>query len=145
MLEGLSINGQVYGGELCLSWSFDPRRFAQTQMQALADAYGQALRALVEHCLASDGGLTPADVPLAQLHQAQLDALNLVARDVEDLYPLSPMQQGMLFHSLYDDQPGAYVHQLRLDVEGLDVEALRAAWQGRWTPMTPCVRAFVGR
>ncbi|WP_317847587.1 non-ribosomal peptide synthetase [Pseudomonas sp. HTZ2] len=130
VLEGLSINGQVYGGELCLSWSFDPRRFAQTQVQALADAYGQALRALVEHCLASDGGLTPADVPLAQLHQAQLDALNLVARDVEDLYPLSPMQQGMLFHSLYDDEPGAYVHQLRLDVEGLDVEALRAAWQG---------------
>ncbi|WP_323114777.1 non-ribosomal peptide synthetase [Pseudomonas guariconensis] len=130
VLEGLSINGQVYAGELCLSWSFDPRRFAQDQVQALADAYGQALCGLVEHCLASDGGLTPADVPLAQLRQDQLDALNLAARDIEDLYPLSPMQQGMLFHSLYDDEPGAYVHQLRLDVEGLDVEALRAAWQG---------------
>jgi len=130
VLEGLSINGQVYDGELCLSWSFDPRRFGETQVQALADAYGQALRTLVEHCLASGGGLTPADVPLAQLRQDQLDALGLAARDIEDLYPLSPMQQGMLFHSLHDDEPGAYVHQLRLDVEGLDVEALRAAWQG---------------
>ncbi|WP_194791292.1 amino acid adenylation domain-containing protein [Pseudomonas sp. UFMG81] len=130
VLDGLSINGQVYDGELCLSWSFAAQHFTEAQVQALADAYGQALRALVAHCLASEGGLTPADVPLAQLQQPQLDALGLLARDIEDLYPLSPMQQGMLFHSLYDDEPGAYVHQLRLDVEGLDVEALRGAWQG---------------
>ncbi|MEG1082572.1 MAG: condensation domain-containing protein, partial [Pseudomonas sp.] len=129
VLEGLSINGQVYEGQLRLSWSFDPRRFEVAQVQALADAYAQALRALIAHCLASDGGLTPSDVPLANLSQQQLDNLALPASAIEDLYPLSPMQQGMLFHSLYDEEPGAYVHQLRLDVEGLQLEALRQAWQ----------------
>ncbi|MEG1039167.1 MAG: amino acid adenylation domain-containing protein [Pseudomonas sp.] len=129
VLEGLSINGQVYEGQLRLSWSFDPRRFEVAQVQALADAYAQALRALIAHCLASDGGLTPSDVPLANLSQQQLENLALPASAIEDLYPLSPMQQGMLFHSLYDEEPGAYVHQLRLDVEGLQLEALRQAWQ----------------
>ncbi len=61
--------------------------------------------------------------------QAELDALPLAPRQVEDIYPLSPMQQGMLFHTLYEQQAGSYINQLRVDVEGLDVERFRQAWQ----------------
>ncbi|WP_406383459.1 amino acid adenylation domain-containing protein [Streptomyces sp. NBC_01618] len=48
---------------------------------------------------------------------------------VEDILPLSPLQEGMLFQALYDeDGPDLYVHQLLLDLEGpLDVRALRRA------------------
>ncbi|WP_156684204.1 non-ribosomal peptide synthetase, partial [Pseudomonas sp. Leaf127] len=42
---------------------------------------------------------------------------------------LSPMQQGMLFHSLYEQEAGDYINQMRVDVEGLDVESFRRAWQ----------------
>lgn len=34
-------------------------------------------------------------------------------RNVEDIYPLSPMQQGMLFHSLYESETGQYIIQMR--------------------------------
>ncbi|MEN1395355.1 condensation domain-containing protein, partial [Pseudomonas aeruginosa] len=61
--------------------------------------------------------------------QRQLDALPLAAGEVEDLYPLSPMQQGMLFHSLYQQNSGDYINQMRLDVEGLDPQRVREAWQ----------------
>ena len=53
----------------------------------------------------------------------------LAAGEVEDLYPLSPMQQGMLFHSLYQQNSGDYINQMRLDVEGLDPQRFREAWQ----------------
>jgi hypothetical protein len=33
---------------------------------------------------------------------------------------LSPMQQGMLFHTLYDQQAGNYINQMRVEVQGLD-------------------------
>ncbi|MFE0106754.1 amino acid adenylation domain-containing protein [Streptomyces sp. NPDC059009] len=48
---------------------------------------------------------------------------------IEDVLPLSPLQEGMLFQALYDeDGPDLYVHQLLLDLEGpLDARALRRA------------------
>jgi hypothetical protein len=47
-----------------------------------------------------------------------------------DAYPLTPVQQGLLFHLLIDGASGAYVQQLVLDLDGLaSPAALRAAWQ----------------
>ncbi len=51
-------------------------------------------------------------------------------RDVEDIYPLSPLQEGMLFHTLYRPGSGVYVNRLALRLGGpLDRAALRAAWE----------------
>lgn len=66
--------------------------------------------------------------PLVVLSPEQLGHLPVPAADIEDLYPLSPMQQGMLFHSLLDQEAGHYINQLRVDVQGLDVERFKAAW-----------------
>ncbi|MFD2837138.1 condensation domain-containing protein [Azotobacter vinelandii] len=35
----------------------------------------------------------------------------------------------MLFHSLLEHEAGHYINQMRVDVQGLDVERFRAAWQ----------------
>ncbi|MCC5602613.1 condensation domain-containing protein [Nostoc favosum] len=50
-------------------------------------------------------------------------------QNIENIYPLSPMQQGMLFHTLLTPQAGVYVPQVCLNLEGkLDVNAMQAAW-----------------
>ncbi|GAA6615351.1 amino acid adenylation domain-containing protein [Scytonema sp. NUACC26] len=50
--------------------------------------------------------------------------------NIEDIYQLSPMQQGMLFHTLYAPDSGVYCQQLNCTLTGaLDVEAFKAAWQ----------------
>ncbi|MDR6232870.1 amino acid adenylation domain-containing protein/non-ribosomal peptide synthase protein (TIGR01720 family) [Pseudomonas psychrotolerans] len=126
----LSINGQVYEGELSLDWAFSEQMFDPAQMQRLADEYAAELEVLIGYCAdPAHRGLTPSDFPLARLTQAQLDALPVAVEEVEDIYPLSPMQQGMLFHSLSDEGDGLYVNQVCMPVEGLDVERFRAAWQ----------------
>jgi non-ribosomal peptide synthase protein (TIGR01720 family) len=51
-------------------------------------------------------------------------------RNVEAIYALSPMQQGMLFHSLYDTEESMYVVQFACALSGeVNPEALQQAWQ----------------
>ncbi|QHF49930.1 non-ribosomal peptide synthase/polyketide synthase [Pseudomonas sp. S49] len=126
----LALNGKVFGGELDLSWTYSGAMFDAATIQRLADDYVQELTALIGHCCDSGNrGVTPSDFPLAQLSQAQLDALVLEPQGIDDIYPLSPMQQGMLFHTLLEHGNGDYINQMRLDVDGVDPQRFRAAWQ----------------
>jgi len=54
-----------------------------------------------------------------------------VKRDgIEDIYELSPTQQGMLFHTLYAGAPGVYFGQYAISLRGkLDVHAFELAWR----------------
>ncbi|MGK9247896.1 amino acid adenylation domain-containing protein, partial [Inquilinus limosus] len=124
----LVVNGRVAEGMLGLTWLYSAARHDAGTIEQLAQAFASELEALVELCSAPGaGGLTPSDVPLAGLSQAELDALPVPAAEIEDLYPLSPMQQGMLFHSL--QAPELYVTQLRVDVDGLDAGRFAQAWE----------------
>ncbi|AMS21566.1 non-ribosomal peptide synthetase [Pseudomonas synxantha] len=126
----LTVEGQVYGGELSLQWGFSREMFSCATIQRLADDYAAELKAVIAHCCGLEAGqATPSDFPLAGISQSQLDALAQIGAEAEDLYPLSPMQQGMLFHSLYEQDAGDYINQMRVNVQGLDVARFRAAWQ----------------
>jgi acyl carrier protein len=51
-------------------------------------------------------------------------------KSIEAIYPLSPMQRGMLFHSLYAPGARAYFEQQTYAVEGaLDLPSFVGAWQ----------------
>ena len=48
---------------------------------------------------------------------------------IEDIYPLTPLQQGMLFHTVRDPNTGVYIEQFTARLAGLDIERFREAWQ----------------
>ena len=65
-----------------------------------------------------------------KLDQQQLEKLAKFGGEIEDNYPLTPTQQGILFHSLSEPDSGVYTTQLVCELRGgLDEEALQAAWQ----------------
>ncbi|MBB4226171.1 non-ribosomal peptide synthetase, partial [Variovorax guangxiensis] len=78
---------------------------------------------------AGAGGFTPSDFPLVAIAQDHLEQLERQLPAFEDILPLSALQQGLLFHTRYDqDEATAYIIQQRFNLAGpLDVSALRAA------------------
>ncbi|MER6082909.1 amino acid adenylation domain-containing protein [Streptomyces sp. NPDC001833] len=97
----------------------------------------QTLSELAAVAVASDdgsaaGGVDPGDFPLAGLDREGLERVlsGLSAEDVQDIYPCTPLQAGMLFHSLHDGGGDSYFTQYRWEIEGdLDQDGLIAAWQ----------------
>ena len=66
-------------------------------------------------------------------------------KNIVDFYPLSPMQQGMLFHSLYAPESGVYVEQWNCTLRGqLDTEAFAQAWRRLLERHTILRTAFTG-
>jgi len=67
-------------------------------------------------------------------------------RQVEDIYPLSATQQGLLFHSLYAPEQAVYVISVACRLEGnLDSGALERAWQLAIERHAVLRSAFVGQ
>lgn len=125
----LEINGRVTAGRLHMSWTFSENVYRCETIQTLAQEFFDALRSFITRSGASrTRGATPSGV-----QQSGLDrhTLNLLAgTSIEATYPLTPTQQGMLFHTLYDPQSSGYVVPLSCRLRGnLDQEAFERAWQ----------------
>ena len=128
----IEINTEVNDGELRIHWLYSPGIHSPSTIQLFAAAFLDALRRLIRHCLAAQRSLTPSDVPQAGLGQESLDILlgRLDPENVEDIYRLSPMQQGMLFHTLLDRECTPYFEQMSCVLRGaLDEGAFRDAWR----------------
>ncbi|MFF3825910.1 amino acid adenylation domain-containing protein [Streptomyces griseus] len=108
--------------ELVTTISWPDGLFTEEDITALGDHFHSALTSLAA---LDDGGHTPSDFPLVPLTQADVDALDGPA--LHDILPLTPLQEGFYFHTVYDDDAtGAYVEQQVLTLDG-DVDADRLA------------------
>ncbi|NTX63938.1 non-ribosomal peptide synthase/polyketide synthase [Myxococcus sp. CA051A] len=134
----LDVDCAVSGGRMRLMFTHGSGIHRTETVERLAHALRAALRELIAHGTSEDPrGLSPLDFPLAKLGQGALEGLadRLASqgqrlRDVEDLYPLSPLQQGILFHHLQEDETQPYFNQIAFELDGaLDVTALTEAWR----------------
>ncbi|MEU7091592.1 non-ribosomal peptide synthetase [Kitasatospora aureofaciens] len=139
----LDVVGEVRGGELEFTVFYAQDVHTGETAQELADGLADAVRALIGHCLQPGaGGATPSDFPLAGLDQERVDQLAGTGGQVEDIYPLTPMQSGMLFHALTEPD-GAYLDHVAFRLEGAgDVDALATAWR-RVAEATPALRTHL--
>ncbi|HIH2751041.1 amino acid adenylation domain-containing protein [Burkholderia aenigmatica] len=121
---------------LKVHWVYGAPQFERATIDAFAERFAAALRELVDACAARvahrGGGATPGDFPLARaagLTQAAIERTPLDWRTIDDVYPLSPMQQGILFHALFAPGHASYVNQLVATATALDADRLAAAFE----------------
>ncbi|CAM3120913.1 non-ribosomal peptide synthetase [Prescottella defluvii] len=101
-------------------------------VEDLAELWRSACRSLAS---AADrpgaGGLTPSDLPLVHLDQATVERLEQEHPGLADVWPLSPLQAGLLFQTeLAGDAHDPYLVQLEIALGGaVDVDRVRRAVQ----------------
>ncbi|TMR18529.1 non-ribosomal peptide synthetase, partial [Nonomuraea zeae] len=127
----IEITGMVRQGRLAFDWEYAAGIHHEETIARLAARFVAALAEIAEHCATPGaGGRTPSDFPLAGLDQEGVDAIAGDGRSVEDVYPLTPMQSGLLFHSLGKHESDIYYTHFGLVLDGVaDPTALAAAFQ----------------
>ena len=140
VVEKMIINSSVRGGQLILNWNYSNEHYDESTIEKLSAAYLFNLGKLIEHCIGQQNTrgivFTPADFGLAgeigytELDQFLKESVNGVKRKdaIEGLYRLSGLQEGMLFHGLYDEKIGAYMEQFGCELFGVEIETLRKSW-----------------
>ncbi len=128
----LTVNARILDGRLEAVWSAAGTPAGEAAVERWAAAFAGHLRGLIAAARARRSALTPADFPLAGLAESELARLLAGAGQeaIEDVYALSPLQEGLLFHSLYAPGFGVYLEQLTCVVAGeLDPALVAAAWR----------------
>jgi amino acid adenylation domain-containing protein/non-ribosomal peptide synthase protein (TIGR01720 family) len=125
----LEVNSMVVRGRLQFAFTYSRNLHDVATIQRLSDAFGEALREIAAHCLSPEaGGRTPSDFPLARLDQAAIDRLVGSRRDIEDIYPLSPIQT--LFLSAAPGAAHSAFDHWQCTLHGeLDVATFQRAWR----------------
>ncbi len=131
LINALEINAYVYNGGLVLNWRYSRAQYREDTMKLLIAAYHVSLEEIITHCLGQEtGGATPSDFPLVQMRQEDLDALGPSIRQIEDIYPLTALQQGILYHALETPESDAYFYQRGFLLRGaLSVPHFQRAWE----------------
>jgi acyl transferase domain-containing protein len=103
-------------------------RFSPRQLFELPTIGELALR--IETVGDQSAAVDATPFSLTGVERTSLDELLGDGREIEDAYPLSPLQQGLHFHALFDPGSGDYMIQVECELHGdLRVEALKAAWE----------------
>jgi non-ribosomal peptide synthase protein (TIGR01720 family) len=120
------------GPRLHANWTWAPSALDRGQVTRLGQLWFDALAGICAHVRRGGGGLTPSDIAPARLSQHQLDELQR-QYEIADVLPLTPLQQGLLFHAITaqgsdDNVDDVYAVQLEIAVTGLlDPDRLRDA------------------
>ncbi|GGS17101.1 putative non-ribosomal peptide synthetase [Streptomyces aureoverticillatus] len=130
---------------LAVEWTAATEVLGTDAVAALQEAWSAALDALAEHALHTPGGLTPSDLPLVDLDQTAIDALERTGR-IADVLPATPLQVGLSFHTLVrdDHDTDVYVVQAVTTLVG-DLDPDRMAEAAReLLRRHPALRVYLG-
>ncbi|MGW4841537.1 amino acid adenylation domain-containing protein [Nocardia brasiliensis] len=130
--EVLALNAFVHeqgAPRLAVEWTAAGEVLGAATVTALQEHWELALEAFAAHAVLFDGGLTPSDCPEVPATQDGIDELEALHGPLAALLPLSPLQEGLLFHAIRDGAADVYTLTARIDLTGpLDEQRLATAF-----------------
>lgn len=113
--SGIEVNGIVTGSSLTMVFSFNYREFDENRIRQLSEGYLLRLKEIIRHCLNKQiVERTPSDMDLKGLSLTDLEHMQRHVRryypqsSILNVYTLSPLQSGILFHYRMNSGSNAY-------------------------------------
>jgi amino acid adenylation domain-containing protein/non-ribosomal peptide synthase protein (TIGR01720 family) len=115
----LDISGMTVNNRLTMTCSYNKNHFKPGTIQALMSHFQSELCHIIAFCCSKENiELTPSDFTYKGLSIESIGRLMEEYPGLEDIYTLTPMQEGMLFHALHDDTSYSYFEQVSYRLQG---------------------------
>ncbi|NBI30069.1 non-ribosomal peptide synthetase [Chengkuizengella marina] len=126
----LDIISSVENGMLNVSITYDVNEYKSDTMIQFASYMQESLDHIIQHCVNKGfKEITPSDVGAKDLSIHGFESLPIEKSEIKRIYNLSPMQEGMLFHSLLNPESSAYFEQLSSTIRGkIDIDVLEKSF-----------------
>lgn len=126
----LEVTGILVEGKLNINFRYAKEICEKETAQKIINAYEKALINLIEELASSDKSyLTPSDLSFKEISIEDLNRINKDGR-VEDVYKLSPLQQGLYFHWISESSSSMYFEQMsyRINAANLSIDNVKEAY-----------------
>jgi len=120
----IDIASIIANKRMFISISYSKNQYRKESMERFLKQYEAELRQVIQYCFnKKEREISPSDLTFKELSIDDLENLEsiFIARGlgkIKDLYPLSPMQEGMFFHSLYNKNSSEYFEQVSYRFKG---------------------------
>ncbi|TGE11596.1 condensation domain-containing protein, partial [Hymenobacter elongatus] len=109
----LEVSALIVEGQLRVSVTYSQQHYQQRTITQVLAHYEQHLTGLIATVAATTARqLTPSDLTFAGLTRPELAALTAQVGGVQDVYGLTPLQEGMYYHWVQD--PGSRAHAIQV-------------------------------
>ncbi|MEX3625580.1 amino acid adenylation domain-containing protein, partial [Viridibacillus arvi] len=115
----LDISGIIERKKLSLTITYDKDEYNEETISNILNEYKVNLLNIINHCVIKEKSeITAADITKQNITLDELEPYNNEIHNIEGIYPLTPMQEGMLFHSLFDENSTAYHEVVEIELNG---------------------------
>ena len=132
--HGIVINCGIYDEIFSIRFTYDSFLYSDDDIKFISNNYILSLEEIIAHCSDKKNfGYTPTDFKqLPFLTQEFIDQKLSKIENIEDAYPLSPLQSGFLFTevmSVSSDESMGYIVQSIYQINSnISIEILKASW-----------------
>ncbi|WP_343780302.1 amino acid adenylation domain-containing protein [Virgibacillus salarius] len=135
-INEIDINGMITNQKLSFSVSYNSLRYRTETIRKFLERFKGNLIEIIHHCLEKDvmeytvSDYSDEDLTTDELKNLK-EAYEVANKtQITNIYPLSPMQEGMLFHSLVQSESSAYFDQTIFTAKGIvDMELVQKSFQ----------------